>query len=439
VSTPTTNERTEIQVIRPSEHTYSVPAIQATLQMVLKGAVSFRACSTIVELLQSFLPQFDAVPAPNTVQWWLLRLGLHELQRPKEKADDWIILVDHTIQLGGRKCLLVVGIRRSVWEQLTGPLTHEHLTVLLLEPVERSDGEQVDRQLQTVAETVGVPLAILNDEGSDLTNGASLFKKRHPQTHVLNDIAHKAAVVLKHELLDDPRWDEFVKHCGQTQPKVKQTELGHLAPPTLKVKARYMNLGPLVSWGQKMLRLIDTPAVDRPKKLDLSRLDEKFGWIRNFREALVDWADVHSVKDTVLEYARIEGYHSRAASELCQMLDLVVHTAAGRRVATALIEFVQQQSSGLKLGESLPASSEVLESLIGKGKRLQGQHSRGGFTKMILGMAASVVHLTCDRVREALETVRTIDLLEWCDEHLGASLTAQRREALPATTGTKMG
>jgi hypothetical protein len=76
---------------------------------------------------------------------------------------------------------------------------------------------------------------------------------------------------------------------------------------------------------------------------------------------------------------------------------------------------------------------------MGKGKRLQGQHSRGGFTKMILGMAASVVHLTCDRVREALESVRTVDLLEWCDEHLGSSLTAQRREALPATTGTKIG
>lgn len=405
--------------------------------MVLKGAISFRACSAIVGLLQSFLPQFDAVPAPNTVQWWLLRLGLHELRRPKEKADDWIILIDHTIQLGGRKCLLVVGIRRSVWEQLDGPLTHEHLTVLLLEPVEKSDGKQVDRQLQAVVEIVGVPLAVLSDEGSDLVNGTGLFQQRHPGTLVFNDIAHKAAVVLKHELLDDPRWNAFVTHCGKTQPKVKQTELGNLAPPTLKVKARYMNLGPLIAWGEKMLRLIDTPAAQRPDKLDLSRLDEKFGWIRDFREALVDWTDVHNVKDTVLEYARIEGYHTQAAVELRQQLDLVAHTPAGQRVADSLVEFVAQQSQRVKPGESLPASSEVLESLIGKGKRLQGQHSRGGFTKMILGMAASVVTLSHDRVREALEMIKTIDLLEWCDEHLGSSMTAQRRQALPATPEQK--
>jgi hypothetical protein len=414
-----------------------VSAILATLQMVLNGPISFRGCSAIVGLLQSFLPQFDSVPAPNTVQWWLLRLGLHELQRPKEKADDWIILVDHTIQLGRWKCLLIVGIQRSVWEKLDGPLMHEHLTVLLLEPVEKSDGRQVDRQLETVVEMVGVPQAILSDEGSDLVNGANLFKQQHRETHVLNDIAHKAAVVLKHELSDDPHWDAFLKHCGQTQPKVKQTELGNLAPPTLKVKARYMNLGPLIAWGQKMLRLVDTPATERPEKLDLSRLDEKFGWIRDYRESLVNWTDVNHVINTVLEYARIEGYHTQAAAELRERLGLIAHTAAGQRVANSLIDFVEQQSRDIKSGESLPASSEVLESLIGKGKRLQGQHSRGGFTKMILGMAASVVTLTSERVKEALETIGTLDLREWCNEHLGASLTAQRRQALPAITEQK--
>lgn len=407
------------------------------LRLILNGAIGFRACSAIVRLLQPFLPQIDGVPVPNTIQWWLLRMGLYEVQRPKERADDWIVMVDHTLQLGARKCLLIVGIRQSEWEQLTGPLEHKHLTMLALEPVEKSYGELVHRQLQNVADKAGVPLAILSDGGSDLTNGAALFKKRHPHTHVLNDIAHKAAVVLKYELLKDPRWGDFLKYCGQTQPRVKQTELGQLAPPTLKVKARYMNLGPLIGWGTKMLHLVDAAPAERPDKLDLSRLEEKFGWIRDFREALVDWTDVHRVINTVLEYARIEGYHAQATAELRQQLDLVAHTAAGQRVANSLINVVEQQSRGIKLGESLPASSEVLESLIGKGKRLQGQHSRGGFTKMILGMAASVATLTCERVRDALETISTIDLAEWCDEHLGPSLTAQRRQALPAMAEQK--
>jgi hypothetical protein len=409
------------------------------LQMVLEAAVGFRACSAVVGLMHKFLPQFRAAPAPNTVESWLLRLGLHELQRPKERAADWVLIVDHTLQLGAWKCLLIVGIRQSAWARLDEPLTHQDLSVLALEPVEKSDGERVAQQLEVVAQQVGTPLAILSDEGSDIVKGGVQFKERHPGTHLFNDVAHKAAVFLKRELLADPRWHAFVKHCGQTQPQVKQTELGQLAPPTQKVKARYMNLGPLIGWGAKMLRLIDQPVAERLGTVDPSRLHEKFGWLGEFRAALVDWNDLEQVKDSVLAYMRVEGYHANADQELSERLRSVACTAPGQRLATALIGFVKEQVQQLRSGERLPASSEVLESLIGKGKRLQGQHSRGGFTKLILGMAASVVRLTHDRVREALETVRNVDLATWCAQTLGTSLTAQRRRALPAIAGTKTG
>jgi hypothetical protein len=436
---PPAEEENQALAVRPAHHAYSIPAMGLALRTVLEKAVGFRACSALVGLWHEFLPQFRAAPAPNTVASWLLRLGLHELQRPKERAEDWVFFVDHTLQLGAWKCLLIVGIRQSIWEGLDEPLTHKDLSVLALEPVENSDGERVDQQLEAAATRVGVPLAILNDEGSDLVNGVARFKDKHPETQALNDVAHKAAVFLKHELLADPRWDTFVGHCGQTQPKVKQTELGHLAPPTQKVKARYMNLGPLIRWGAKMLRLVDQPVAECLGTVDPSRLHEKFGWIRDFRTALVDWNDLETVKDSVLAYARVEGYHAGADKALRQRLRSKARTAPGQRLATALIEFVKEQSQQVQRGASLPASSEVLESLIGKGKRLQGQHSRGGFTKLILGMAASVVRLTHERIREALETVRHVDLAAWCEQALGASLTAQRRRALPAIAGTKIG
>jgi hypothetical protein len=54
-------------------------------------------------------------PSANGGQFWLLRLGLYELQRPKEPADDWVWIIDHTVQTGHGKCFLVVGVRLSVW------------------------------------------------------------------------------------------------------------------------------------------------------------------------------------------------------------------------------------------------------------------------------------------------------------------------------------
>jgi hypothetical protein len=424
---------------RPPGHSYSTEVILLAVQAVIRAAVSFRGASAVIELFVQCLPQFHAVPAPNSVQSWLLRLGLHELTRPKERAEDWVLIVDHTIQLGKQKCLLIVGIRLAAWNQLERPLMLEDLTFILLDPIETSSGEVVHQQVEAAAELVGTPRAVLSDRGGDITSGVAKFTAEHGETLALNDIAHQAANVLKRELKADPRWGAFSQMCGQVQPKVKQTELAHLAPPTQKVKGRFMNLGPLIRWGAKLLKLLDTPAAERPRDQDLSRLEEKFGWLRDYREALVEWNEIHAVKDAVLEFARVEGYHADAASLLQARLDCLPQGAAAQRVAEALVTFVKSQSEGLKPGESVPASSEVLESLIGKGKRMQGQHSRGGFTKMVLAMAASVGRLTQDSIIEGLSTVRNTDLTEWIQQHLGVSLAAQRRLALPSATGTKPG
>ena len=46
----------------------------------------------------------------------------------------------------------------------------------------------------------------------------------------------------------------------------------------------------------------------------------------------------------------------------------------------SILEFVSQQASHARPGERLIGSTEVLESIIGKYKRLQSMHSKGGMT-----------------------------------------------------------
>ena len=404
--------------------------------MFLQAAVSLRGCRGVVEVFQKYLPVFRGAPAASTVQSWLLRIGLHELSRPKEDAADWIWIVDHTVQLGSMKCLLIVGVRQAVWETLDRPLTHEDLSVITLEPVEKSNGDVVYEQLQQAVQKVGQPRMILSDQGADIGCGARQFLDDHKTTLICHDIAHRTALDLKAELTADSRWKSFVKQCGQSQPQVKQTELGHLAPPTQKIKGRYMNLGPLMGWGIKMLALVETPEADRPPEGNLTRLDEKFGWIRDHRQAIHDWADLDAVKECVISEVRIHGYHRGAATQLRRALKPVARTPAGRQMAKSLTKFVKAQSKGLTRNERVPGSSEVLESLIGKGKRMQGQHSRGGFTRMILAMAASCVNLTQHGICAALETIGETDLSEWCERQLGSTLTVQRRKLL---NGTKIG
>jgi hypothetical protein len=402
--------------------------------MFLEGPASLRACSSILGGLLDCLTQFRARPAPNTIQSWLLRLGLHEIQRPKEQADDWILIVDHTIQLGTLKCLLIVAIRQSAWDKLETPLSLRDIVVVTLQVVKKSNGDVVAQQLREAAQKLGKVRAILSDQGSDIVNGANQYQAQSKETLIFKDIAHATAIVLKDELLADSRWDNFVKECGRTQPKVKQTELGYLAPPTLKIKGRYMNLGPLIAWASRMLCLLDKPLAQLTPDMHLTCLKEKFGWLVEYRQDIAHWHHLHAIKDCVLEYCRLHGYHCQAKAELELLLASVSTVSSCTTMKERLLDIVQQQSSQLKENESVPASSEVIESLIGKGKRIQGQHSRGGFTKMILGMAACVVPLDEDRIRQSLNAVGDSDLFQWCQTQFGKTLACLRRQALPIPT-----
>jgi hypothetical protein len=391
------------------------------------------------------LPQFRGKPAANTIQSWLLRVGLYELQRPKEQAEDWVLIVDHTIQLGRLKCLLIVAIRQSVWAELKAPLSLHDVVVVTIQPVEKSNGDIVLNQLREAARKLGSVRAILSDQGSDIVNGANKYQAESEETLIFQDIAHATAIALKGELLHNSRWDTFLSACGQTQPKVKQTELGYLAPPTLKVKGRYMNLGSMISWATRLLILLDTPQRLRNGDMLLSRLEDKFGWLLEYRQDIAGWQHLHAIKDCVLDYCRDNGYHRHARIELESQLSSICPAttttidAAGTRMKNKLLDIVEQQSGQLQEGESVPASSEVIESLIGKGKRIQGQHSRGGFTRMILGMGACVVPLTETYIRESLNAIGDSDLLEWCRKQFGRTLTCLRRTALPSQNGTKPG
>lgn len=406
------------------------------IRLVLDAAIGLRGAARVIELIAPSLPGVEQTPTAACGQNWLLRLGLHSLERAKTHADDWVWITDHTIQLGSHKVLLMVGVRLSAWNPHRGPLSHQDLEFILLEPVTRSTGEIVEQQLDRAAEKTGVPRAILSDNGTDLKRGIAAFLRSHPEVAELSDIKHQAARVMKRALSSDPRWSGFMRRTNQTKALIRQTDLAHLMPPPPREKARFMNADVFMEWGRKTLRYIDRNQTETKNTgNDRSKLHEKLGWLVEFRDDLHRWEAMFGVVRDVLEHVRQDGYHGEAAQQLRKVLSHVDHRTAAGRVARELIEIVQQQSQAAKPGEYLPGTSEVLESLIGKGKRLHGQHSKGGFTKMLLAIGASVIRPTAATIREALRTTKTTAIERWTREHLGVSLITKRR--LAYNSGTK--
>lgn len=417
----------------PARHCFSVGVIALFLQMVISAATSMRSASTVLKLFSSWLPYVERTPCANSGRLWLLRVGLHELSCAKEKADDWVWMMDHTIQLGPWKCLIVVGIRLSCWLSDRRPLRHEDMTLLNLTPMDRSTGEKVYEQLCATAEITGIPRAIVSDGGTDLKRAMEFFRRDHAEVHHVLDIKHKNATLLKKELESDDLWGSFVTEANKTKLGVTQTSLAFLNPPSLKTKARYMNLDTLVSWGEQALAYLDHPRNVLEEPLDYQKLSGKLGWLRRYRRALKRWSELLAVAHAAEEYVHREGVHPLICEELQGQLQSLVATASGRRLKDGILSFLAEQSSPLAEDERLIGATEVLESIIGKYKRLQSSHSKGGMTAMLLSIGAMVGKQATADIKTALQSVTTADVITWCKKHLGITLQAQRKLALGAT------
>ncbi|MFM7869900.1 MAG: hypothetical protein ACKPHU_37255, partial [Planctomycetaceae bacterium] len=57
-------------------------------------------------------------------------------------------------------------------------------------------------------------------------------------------------------------------------------------------------------------------------------------------------------------------------------------------MAKQLVDHVATSESQLTPGMRVPLSTEILESLFGLYKQLEGQHSKGGFTSLLPAIAA---------------------------------------------------
>jgi hypothetical protein len=366
-------------------HQFGAGLMSLFADLVLNAATSQRAAAAVLRLVAPYISGLSRVPCANSGRMWLMRIGLHELLRKKEAAKDWVWIMDHTVQLGPQKCLVIVGVRLSSWRRKHGPLEHEDLALLRLTPMKKSTAVAVAEELEATCRQIGVvPVAVLSDEGAELKkSGMELFRERCPKArrvpHVF-DIKHKVAIFLKKELHNDATWQSFVTQTNRTKLQTTLTELAFLVPPGLKNKARYMNLDTLVDWGCRVLAYLDNPRAVSEEKVDLRKLEQKLGWLREYREALATWAELLAVAKQAEGYVRRSGYHCRAANELTSQLRPLARTPAAVRMQAGLLKFLDEQTKGLKRGQHLLGSSEILESLLGKYKRIQGTHSKGGMT-----------------------------------------------------------
>lgn len=267
-----------------------------SLALVLQAGTPLKRVAKVLEMNWSWWGDGGAVGSYYSVRLWLLRLGLHQLQTHHERAEDWMWIVDHTMQLGEWKCLII-------------------------------------------------------------------------------DV--------------------------------------------------------LVDWAETKLAVLENPDVQAASWLDSIVVEEKLGWLREYRSQVQQWREVMEVIGCTERYVRHHGIHRKASKELAVLLPNSTCDLASK-FRQRLLEFVEAEAEQAESGERLLGSSEVLESIIGKYKCIAGERGQHGLTGLVLAIGALVGRMTVGTVQDALEQVTCQDARSWCQSHLGPTVQGLRQRITSA-------
>jgi hypothetical protein len=411
---------------------FNLTTIAAAIE--LGKRVGFRAAADAMQIFSEMTGINIDVPSHDAIEQWTLRLGVASLKDTFKKGERVLWMADHSSQIGKERLLLIVGVALDDLPPPGKTLTFDKLKVLALVPGQSWKKEDVERQYIKLAEQIGAPGYLLCDGAVELREPAEKLEKNGQKTIVLGDLKHHAANVLEKEISRDGRYHSFLTNVGLTRCRVQQTELDQFTPPTLRSKSRFMNLGSLFTWATMVLYHLNTPGSDGRKEISADRMEQKLGWLREYASDLVRWNQCQEVIDRSLSVINLIGLETHT-EELVER-SLSEHNPNWRdedcsatRIGEELLDWIKQSQSKLKSGERAWLSTEIIESLFGKFKQLERQHSKGGFTRLIAAIPTLCLRATRETVRKAFERIDSRTSQQWITDSLGKTLTARRNAA----------
>ena len=484
--------------IPPIRHHYPVSTIQLAIQTQVDCLVSLRGTEKVFDLFSPFLPDtMQEVPDHSTVQNWTQRLGLFLLNQPVVRRDDWVFVLDHFLERGVTKCLVILGIPHSELAKCGYSPSHKSMQLLALEVVEHSTGEKVLESLEKLSQQVGKPVQIVTDHGSDLRKGIGLFCETRPETIHTYDISHRLAGLLKAEVEADPFWQDFQTRCNQLRTQLQQTEWDFLMPPAKRTKGRFMameriewvlnllayeergdfsQLPPayslnwecrqaigrqfgleaqraVVSLGsedrftdpeslrREIAGLIGTEAPLTDEFWALAderrrRFNERFGKLLEHRQAYAPYAQLLTLIKSSQTLLKKEGLHADSAEDLAKRFRaLNIIDERAHRFRDKILSAVAEEAEKLPTEHIGLASSDICESVIGKEKLFSKKSPLQEIGKSILMIPVFLTNITAQLVRTGMESVRTHDLKEWAQNTFGDSAITKRRAAFKGGFG----
>jgi hypothetical protein len=420
----------------------------------LSCCTSYRGCSKILYSLSDYYS--IQTPHYNSIRIWILKLGFFKLTYAKMKRDDWIFIIDFTITIGIKKCMVILGTPLSRLEKQGFNVKFEDVEILHLSVSMHYTYKEVEKALTEVANNVGTPVEIISDYGSDVKKGIDTFCKKFPKVHFVYDITHLLACILKKYVENDQNWSEISKKITSTIQQTKQSLLSFLSPPSLRKKSRFLNLEGIIKWSKKLREYIDNKGLkeiilylkeygqrdkinkrrkfytdnELPEK-SAELFDEKFGWINQYKDEFEKYSQYMDIISIIKKEIGENGLSRKNIEKIEESL-------SKKEFLDSAINFKNDILKNIKLylptnekrDRTYLGKSDIIESLFGKYKYLSNESKMLGITESVLIIPSLTGKINTDIIKQAMENVKINQVKEWSKKNIGETVFSKRKKLM---------
>lgn len=386
------------------------------LKIKLQTSTSFRALSISSSIYFHTTELSTKSPTHTTLINWIHKIGYHELTKKKEKASDWIVIPDESIQLGNDKVLVIYGIREKNI-QFKRPLKFQDLEPLRIVSKKSFNGEIIKNILTDLQKDFGKIKYAVGDYGSDIRKGLRLSGIPH-----VHDLTHKIALLIEKIYKDKKEYIEITKKMSKMRTKYSQTKNADIIPPKQRTKSRYQNIGIISDWCIKSLKYIERCTMKK------DRVYICLKWLVPYKEFIEELSDLHKNICRIEKELKHFGFSDKT-KRTCVEIVKTLCSDSGKRFANGLLTYFEETKRLLPKTKRCLITSDIIESAFGKYKNYVSLNPMAGITNLTLCLAAFTSSLKPVEIKKVLENTKIDDIKKWTEKNIGKTLL-QRRKAL---------
>jgi hypothetical protein len=353
-------------------------------------------------------------PSFSTAKLWVEKIGYAKLNSVKEKAGDWVLILDESIGIGQERVLVVLGIRRSKID-FARPLRLQDMEPLLVKSRERWAGGDISKELNIIKEKLGTVIYAVTDGGSSLKSGL-----RGAGIERVYDITHASAIFIGKIYRNDTGFKDFTHRSGQMRYKLCCSKHAHLIPPNQRSKSRFLNIDILCNWAIKALVAYGSNRTSQEEKLQLQ-------WLKDMEPFILEMNLIISKAQQISTVLKNEGL-SKKTKKKCLSYLKKCNSGKLLQFKRSMIVYLKENSSQItKYKEKILCCSDVIESTFGKYKNELSKNPMCGITDLVLIIPAFTANLTKEWVSGAIDSCTVRDIQKWNKENLCPSLLTKRK------------